>query len=321
MALNDYEFSVRETEPKRAEMLNRLKNEIGELTKDTIINTNEDTPDTQFNDDKALSAALAFSKFPTKEKLNNEYYNKPAVDNLINQILADKLPELKALFMDELNKHRHADPIDHPDIPGSKIIDHSITRDKLAFQISFENAWPIGSIYMTTVDTNPATLFGFGTWTKLPAGKVLLSEGNDMGTIYTNGETGGSKEISIDKSFVPYHTHTMQEGSGAHTHTGKVSNNGDHFHGFQGEHWESYARFGTYNNSERGYGSAGGIDNDNLVYKTTTDGAHTHTLQIDPSTGSHTHTINPAGTQTQDVVEKHSIIQPYIICYMWKRTA
>lgn len=320
MALNDYEFSVRETEPKRAEMLNRLKNEIGELTKDTIINTNEDTPDTQFNDDKALSAALAFSKFPTKEKLNNEYYNKPAVDNLINQILANKLPELKALFMDELNKHRHADPIDHPDIPGSKIVDHSITPDKLAFQISFENAWPIGSIYMTTVDTNPATLFGFGTWTKLPAGKVLLSEGNDMGTIYTNGETGGSKEISIDKSFVPYHTHTMQDGSGAHTHTGTISKNGDHFHGNGwGESWDS-SRHGVYD-TKRGFGLGDHSDWDNLEYKTSTDGAHTHTLQIDPSTGSHIHTINPAGTQTQDVVEKHSIIQPYIVCYMWKRTA
>ena len=320
MALNDYEFSVRETEPKRAEMLNRLKNEIGELTKDTIINTNEDTPDTQFNDDKALSAALAFSKFPTKEKLNNEYYNKPAVDNLISQILANKLPELKALFIEELNKHRHADPIDHPDIPGSKIIDHSITRDKLAFQISFENAWPIGSIYMTTVDTNPATLFGFGTWTKLPAGKVLLSEGNDMGMIYTNGETGGSKEISIDKSFVPYHTHTMQGGSGAHTHTGTISKNGDHFHGNGwGESWDS-SRHGVYDN-KRGFGLGDHSDWDNLEYKTSTNGAHTHTLQIDPSTGSHIHTINPAGTQTQDVVEKHSIIQPYIVCYMWKRIA
>lgn len=320
MALNDYEFSVRETEPKRAEMLNRLKNEIGELTKDTIINTNEDTPDTQFNDDKALSAALAFSKFPTKEKLNNEYYNKPAVDNLISQILANKLPELKALFIEELNKHRHAEPIDHPDIPGSKIVDHSITRDKLAFQISFENAWPIGSIYMTTVDTNPATLFGFGTWTKLPAGKVLLSEGNDMGMIYTNGETGGSKEISIDKSFVPYHTHTMQDGSGAHTHTGTISKNGDHFHGNGwGESWDS-SRHGVYDN-KRGFGLGDHSDWDNLEYKTSTDGAHTHTLQIDPSTGSHIHTINPAGTQTQDVVEKHSIIQPYIVCYMWKRIA
>lgn len=320
MALNDYEFSVRETEPKRAEMLNRLKNEIGELTKDTIINTNEDTPDTQFNDDKALSAALAFSKFPTKEKLNNEYYNKPAVDNLINQILANKLPELKALFMDELNKHRHADPIDHPDIPGSKIVDHSITRDKLAFQISFDNAWPIGSIYMTTVDTNPATLFGFGTWTKLPAGKVLLSEGNDMGTIYTNGETGGSKEISIDKSFVPYHTHTMQDGSGTHTHTGKVSNNGSHQHAISwGETWgDKYGYVESEGNNNMGSEE---YDFNNRNFLTSIAGAHTHTLQIDSSTGSHTHTINPAGTQTQDVVEKHSIIQPYIVCYMWKRTA
>ena len=42
---------------------------------------------------------------------------------------------------------------------------------------TLKKVYPVGSIYMSTVSTNPATLFGFGTWEAMPAGRVLLAQG------------------------------------------------------------------------------------------------------------------------------------------------
>ena len=39
-----------------------------------------------------------------------------------------------------------------------------------------DKIYPVGSIYMTMDDTNPATLFG-GTWEKLPGGRCLMNTG------------------------------------------------------------------------------------------------------------------------------------------------
>ena len=50
---------------------------------------------------------------------------------------------------------------------------------------TLKKVYPVGSIYMSTVSTNPATLFGFGTWEAMPAGRVLLAQGKaSWGTTY-----------------------------------------------------------------------------------------------------------------------------------------
>lgn len=70
---------------------------------------------------------------------------------------------------------------------------------------TLKKVYPVGSIYMSTVSTNPATLFGFGTWEAMPAGRVLLAQGkSSWGTTYNAGSTGGEA------------THTLTVG---HTHT------------------------------------------------------------------------------------------------------
>ncbi len=35
--------------------------------------------------------------------------------------------------------------------------------------------WPIGSIFISTVSTNPATLLGFGTWELQSSGRMTLT--------------------------------------------------------------------------------------------------------------------------------------------------
>lgn len=51
-------------------------------------------------------------------------------------------------------------------------------------------AFPIGSIFISVVATDPATLLGYGTWSAFGGGRVLL--GNDGGTYPTDEATGGA---------------------------------------------------------------------------------------------------------------------------------
>jgi hypothetical protein len=58
---------------------------------------------------------------------------------------------------------------------------------------SLEVVWPVGSVFLSTMATNPATLMGFGTWQAFGAGRVLV--GLDSGDVNFDAveETGGSK--------------------------------------------------------------------------------------------------------------------------------
>lgn len=71
-------------------------------------------------------------------------------------------------------------------------------------------AHPIGSLYWSSKDTNPSTLFG-GTWTPIKD-KFILAAGDT----YANGATGGAATVTLTTQQIPSHTHTGP----SHTHTG-----------------------------------------------------------------------------------------------------
>lgn len=54
-------------------------------------------------------------------------------------------------------------------------------------------AWPIGSVFIAVVSTSPATLLGYGTWTAIGAGKVLVGLDSGDADFDTPEETGGAK--------------------------------------------------------------------------------------------------------------------------------
>lgn len=164
----DYEFSVRESEPKRAEMLNRLKDRVQHVDKKEVISSDEYVEgESNFSEDKALSAFLLNKLFPSKAKLLKDHYTKDQVDNLLGDLIAkyylkDQIDsllnnlknELKSSLDDagsgtlkklndlktELSKHRTLDEIDHPDasITTRKLRDHSVTKEKLSTSLSNE---------------------------------------------------------------------------------------------------------------------------------------------------------------------------------------
>jgi len=71
--------------------------------------------------------------------------------------------------------------------------------------------YPVGSIYTSTVNVSPETLFG-GKWEKMPAGRVLVAEGtyteNGKTFNFTAGSTGGEAEHQLTIGELPTHSHT-----------------------------------------------------------------------------------------------------------------
>jgi hypothetical protein len=148
--------------------------------------------------------------------------------------------------------------------------------------------YPVGSIYINaSVATNPATLIGFGTWTAFGAGRVMMGSGNAS---YLIGTTGGSAD-----AVVPTHTHTYSSTSGStdlsHTHTiGGASN-----------------------------GSGGGADS-NQVLLANFSSSNNKTSSGASVSMTHTHTVSGT-TDSTGVSPTGANLQPYIVVYMWQRTA
>ena len=158
----DYEFTVNESEPKRADMLNRLKDRVKHVDKKEVISSDEYVEgESGFSEDKALSAFLLYKLFPSKAHLLKDHYTKDQVDNLlgdliakyylkdqIDSLLANLKNELKSSFdttgdglkqlvnslKSDLSKHRTLEELDHPDasVTTRKLRDHSVTKDKLS---------------------------------------------------------------------------------------------------------------------------------------------------------------------------------------------
>lgn len=68
-----------------------------------------------------------------------------------------------------------------------------------------DTVYPVGSIYLSVESTSPASLFG-GTWTRLKD-RFLLGAGSS----YSNGDTGGSKTVTLTEAQIPAHTHGLKQ--------------------------------------------------------------------------------------------------------------
>lgn len=78
-----------------------------------------------------------------------------------------------------------------------------------AFQLSdaawltAQGAYPVGAIYLSVTDVNPAALFG-GTWERI-GGRFLLGADDN----YAAGSTGGESAHKLTTSEMPRHNHTL----------------------------------------------------------------------------------------------------------------
>lgn len=126
-----------------------------------------------------------------------------------------------------------------------------------------ETIYPVGIVVTLGVSTNPATLFGIGTWTAI-TGKVIVGKASS-GTFNTLNATGGEETHTLTISEMPAHDH------------GDITSN-------------------TVSHPFAGPGS---------VSSAVRDG------------GSHAAPRAP----TQGGGQAHNNLQPYIVKYVWERTA
>jgi len=74
--------------------------------------------------------------------------------------------------------------------------------------------YPVGAVYISTINTNPASLFGFGTWTRTGNGRALVGVDETDGDFNTVQRTGGAKNHTLSIAELPSHRHDGVVASG-----------------------------------------------------------------------------------------------------------
>ena len=156
--------------------------------------------------------------------------------------------------------------------------------------VTFSKIYPVGSIYLSVNSTNPSSLFG-GTWVAWGTGRVPVGIDTSDTDFATVEKTGGSKNLQS-------HTHTFTGTAvtvtgGAHSHTLPYPAMAAPDTDSEGQSYN--AKFGWYDPQSEEI--------------TETDSA------------THSHTFTAKGTISSAGSGNAQNLQPYITCYMWKRTS
>lgn len=151
---------------------------------------------------------------------------------------------------------------------------------------------PIGSLEFNVTGTNPGTYLG-GTWIAWGTGRVPVGVDTGQTEFNTVEKTGGFKTHTLVTAEMPAHFH-----GGA---TGNVSN--DHTHTIPGKSSDTTTAGGSSIRVTDVGGLGGGLG---TTGSGTTGG----------SSANHNHAISSEGGGGA-----HNNLQPYITCYVWKRTA
>lgn len=158
-------------------------------------------------------------------------------------------------------------------------------------------AYPVGSIYMSVKNTSPQSFLG-GTWVSWGSGRVPVGVNTSDTNFSTVEKTGGASTVA---NALIQHTHAI-------TASGSTASAGSHTHEV-GLLFEKDAASGSAKN--RVTPAPNGSQSTNK-YTTTSAGGHTHTVTVNATAAN-------AGSAATN--STHNNLQPYITCYMWKRTS
>lgn len=230
---------------------------------------------------------------------------------------------------DEFGRAKVAAPVADNDIANRKWV--------------LEAVYPIGSLYWSSNDKDPSTLFG-GTWTQIKDTFILSA-----GDTYKNNDIGGSATVTLTVNQIPSHTHTIK-----HTHSFTTSSDGSHNHRalvYTGEARQGIGYMYAYNTDAGDIGSywciAGqsaadpwdGSDDISVTKAKDSKSAgyaryanwgakrnNSYKREIIEAGGSHTHkgttaeasVNNTGGTGSS---QSHNNMPPYVVKYCWERIA
>jgi microcystin-dependent protein len=179
---------------------------------------------------------------------------------------------------------------------------------------TLQKAYPVGAIYISTKSTSPAALFGFGTWAAFAQGRVMVGVGTSD-QAFAAGATGGASNHILTAAQMPGHTHPFTPSGtvGAHQHSVSMGMGGAHTHDIQG-----YNPGGQMpDRAQVGGGTqANGIKTGGVALSA---GSHNHSTSVSNVAPSFTGTAGTTGSTGSG--GGHNNLQPYIVVYMWERTA
>lgn len=182
-------------------------------------------------------------------------------------------------------------------------IDNAITDMQSLQSIILNTVYPIGSYYISSDSANPSTKFG-GTWEQIKDRMIMAAGSN-----YSVGATGGSTT----------HTHT----SAAHTHTTAghaltVSEMPSHKHYVSSyvSGWEGWSKgdIGAY------FLNYGNFENPDASTKNVHRGSSGNYQVTNTGEGA-SHSHGNTGSTTPGNTGSSSSLPPYIVAYIWRRTA
>lgn len=143
-------------------------------------------------------------------------------------------------------------------------------------------AFPVGSVFLAVVSTNPGTLLGYGTWQAFAAGRMLVGVDSADPDFATVEATGGSKTHTLTESELPSHTHAVTDPGHTHVENSNAATTG----------------------GLRGWGAADTSTNNSTATGYSTDSATTGITLGNTGSGA-----------------AHNNMPPWITVFMWKRTA
>ena len=143
--------------------------------------------------------------------------------------------------------------------------------------------YPVGSVFIGVVSTNPDTLLFGGTnlttWAAFGAGKVLVGIDSSDTDFDTVEETGGAKTKALEFANMPAHSHQWYNMGGS----------------------SNQSIDATTNTSSQSWNASGSL--------------------VDITDPLLTNFYTNTATDRSANGSAFSIVQPYIVVYMWKRTA
>lgn len=147
-------------------------------------------------------------------------------------------------------------------------------------------AFPVGSVFVSVVSTNPGdgSMLGYGTWVGIGAGRVLVGLDSGDADFDTVEETGGAKTHTLTSAEIPAHTHPITDSGHAH----------------------NQQRHATATGSLTGITTAPDTSSSNPQAMGPNTASATTGITVNNNTGG-------GGA--------HNNLPPFFVVYLWKRTA
>lgn len=195
--------------------------------------------------------------------------------------------------------------------------------------------YPVGSIYQNMTDpTNPAVLFGIGTWVEvndrflISASHSSFTDGTNVPK-YSEATTGGATSVTLTEANIPRHSHRM-----VHYHTydiqhGHTATDAGHVHNYKVVTSGQNGVSGNDFPASYGWANAG-------VLSSEVGHAQISVSAVTPETGSIKLSSEPQNQQSQGIeytdpwggdsthsyaTASFNIIPSYQAVYTWYRTA